>query len=152
MKSHDPTVTSSRVIYKFLFWALLSVLLAYYLLEHVLGGIADADELVLKHQLKWGACVYVTYYGAPATDLDTLRFYLSSPIPGSDEEILKELNTRNSFMITDSALEDVVVRDTANGVGITVKGAVYRYFSKQYTQTDGLKSYRVSLNQLDEVD
>ncbi len=152
MKSHHPTVSSPRAVYKFLFWALLSVLLVYYLLEHVLGGIADAGELVLKHQLKRGAWVYVTYYGAPATDLDTLRFYLSSPIAGSDEEILKELNTRNSFMITDSALEDVVVRDTANGVGITVRGSVYRYFSKQYTQTDGLQSYRVSLNQLDEGD
>jgi hypothetical protein len=144
--------TKSSIPYKLLFWALLSVLLIYYLLEHVLGGIADADDLVLKYQLKRGAWVYVTHYGAPATDLDTLRFYLSSPIPGSDEEILKELNKQNSFMITDSALEDVMVRDTANGVGITVKGAVYRYFSKQYTQTDGLESYRVSLSQQDERD
>ncbi|UZJ58900.1 hypothetical protein OKW98_20325 [Pseudomonas sp. KU26590] len=152
MNSHDQTGTNSPAIYKFLFWALLSVLLIYYLLEHVLGGIADADDLVLKHQLKRGAWVYVTYYGAPATDLDTLRFYLSSPIPGPDEEILKELNRRNSFMITDSALKDVVIRDTDNGVGIGVKGAVYDYFSKQYTQTDGLQSYRVSLNQLDESD
>ncbi|MFP3851700.1 hypothetical protein [Pseudomonas sp. W5-01] len=142
--------TETCVPYKFLFWALLSALLIYYLLEHMLSGIADADELVLKRQLKRGAWVYVTYYGAPATDLDTLRFYLSSPIPGSDEEILKELNKRNSFMITDSALEDVVVSDTPNGVGITVKGAVYRFFSKQYTQTDGLQSYRVSLSQQDE--
>lgn len=142
--------TKSSIPYKLLFWALLSVLLIYYLLEHVLGGIADADDLALKYQLKRGAWVYVTHYGAPATDLDTLRFYLSSPIPGSDKEILKELNKRKSFMITDSSLEDVVVRDTANGVGITVKGAVYRYFSKQYTQTDGLQSYRVSLSQQDE--
>ncbi|MGA3683437.1 hypothetical protein [Pseudomonas graminis] len=150
MKSQDPTDTSRRAIYKYLFWALLSVVLIYYLLEHLSGGIADADDLVLKHQLKRGAWVYVTYYSAPATDLDTLRFYLSSPIPGSDKEILKELNKRKSFMITDSSLEDVVLRDTANGVGITVKGAVYRYFSKQYTQTDGLQSYRVSLSQQDE--
>lgn len=142
--------TKSSIPYKLLFWALLSVLLIYYLLEHLSGGVADADDLVLKHQLKRGAWVYVTYYGAPATDLDTLRFYLSSPIPGSDKEILKELNKRKSFMITDSSLEDVVVRDTANGVGITVKGAVYRYFSKQYTQMDGLQSYRVSLSQQDE--
>lgn len=142
--------TKTSVPYRFLFWALLSVLLIYYLLENVLGGIADADELVLKHQLKRGAWVYVTYYGAPATDLDTLRFYLSSPIPGSDEEILKELNKRNSFMITDSAIEDVMIGEKGNGVGITVKGAVYRYFSKQYTQTDGLQSYRVSLSQQDE--
>lgn len=142
--------TKSSIPYKLLFWALLSVLLIYYLLEHLSGGVADADDLVLKHQLKRGAWVYVTYYGAPATDLDTLRFYLSSPIPGSDKEILKELNKRKSFMITDSSLEDVVLRDTANGVGITVKGAVYRYFSKQYTQTDGLQSYRVSLSQQDE--
>lgn len=152
MNSHDQTDTKPPAIYKFLFWALLSVLLIYYLLEHVLGGIADADELVLKHQLKRGAWVYVTYYGAPATDLDTLRFYLSSPILGSDKEILKELNKRSSFMITDSALEDVVIRDTANGVGITVKGAVYDYFSKQYTQSEGLQSYRVRLNQQDEGD
>lgn len=140
----------SSIPYKLLFWALLSVLLIYYLLEHVLGGIADADDLVLKYQLKRGAWVYVTHYGAPATDLDTLRFYISSPILGSDDKILKELNKRSSFMVTDSALEDVVVRDTPNGVGITVKGAVYRFFSKQYTQTDGLQSYRVSLYQQDE--
>lgn len=142
--------TKPSIPYKFLFWALLSVLLVYYLLEHLLGGIADADELVLRYQLKRGAWVYVTHYGAPATDLDTLRFYLSDPIPGADEEILKELNERNSFVITDSAIEDVVIRETENGVGITVKGAVYRYFSKQYTQSDGLQSYRVSLNQQDE--
>lgn len=150
MNSHDPTAPNSRAIYKLLFWVLLSVLLIYYLLEHVLGGIADADELVLKHQLKRGAWVYVTYYRAPATDLDTLRFYLSSTIAGSDEEILKELNTRNSFMITDSAIEGVMIGEKDNGVGITVKGAVYRYFSKQYTQIDGLQSYRVSLCQQDE--
>lgn len=142
--------TKPSIPYKFLFWALLSVLLVYYLLEHLLGGIADADALVLRYQLKRGAWVYVTHYGAPATDLDTLRFYLSDPIPGADEEILKELNKRNSFVITDSAIEDVVIRETENGVGITVKGAVYRYFSKQYTQSDGLQSYRVSLNQQDE--
>ncbi|MCF7535250.1 hypothetical protein [Pseudomonas petrae] len=150
MNSHDPADTTPRAIYKFLFWVLLSVLLIYYLLEHVPGGIADADELVLKHQLKRGAWVYVTHYGAPATDLDTLRFYLSDPIPGADEEILKNLNERNSFVITDSALEDVMIRETEDGVGITVKGAVYRYFSKQYTQSDGLQSYRVSLYQQDE--
>jgi hypothetical protein len=142
--------TKPSIPYKFLFWALLSVLLVYYLLEHLLGGIADSDELVLRYQLKRGAWVYVTHYGAPATDFDTLRFYLSDPIPGADEEILKELNKRNSFVITDSAIEDVVIRETENGVGITVKGAVYRYFSKQYTQSDGLQSYRVSLNQQDE--
>jgi hypothetical protein len=150
MRSQDPTDTSRRAIYKYFFWALLSVLLVYYLLEHVLGGIADADELVLKHQLKRGAWVCVTHYGAPATDLDTLRFYLSSPIPGSDEEILKELNKQNSFMITDSAIEDMMIGEKDNGVGITVKGAVYRYFSKQYTQSDGLQSYRMSLYQQDE--
>ena len=142
--------TKSSIPYKLLFWALLSVLLIYYLLEHVLGGIADADDLVLKYPLKRGAWVYVTHYGAPATDLDALRFYLSSPVPGSDEEILKELNKRNSFMITDSAIEDVMIGEKDNGVGITVKGAVYRYFSKQYTQSDGLQSYRVSLYQQDE--
>ena len=142
--------TKSSIPYKLLFWALLSVLLIYYLLEHVLGGIADADDLVLKYPLKRGAWVYVTHYGAPATDLDTLRFYLSSPVPGSDEEILKELNKRNSFMITDSAIEDVMIGEKDNGVGITVKGAVYLYFSKQYTQSDGLQSYRVSLYQQDE--
>lgn len=150
MNSQDPTDTKPWPIYKFLFWALLSVLLVYYLLEHVLGGIGDADELVLKHQLKRGAWVYVTRYRAPATDLDTLRFYLSSPIPGSDEEVLEELNERNSFVITDSAIKDVMIRETDNGVSITVKGAIYRYFSKQYTQSDGLQSYRVSLNQQDE--
>jgi hypothetical protein len=93
--------------------------------------------------------MYITHYGAPATDLDTLRFYLTDPIMGSDEEILLALNNRNSFLITDSALEDVVVRDTLNGVGITVKGVVYHYFSKQYTKADGLRSYKVSLDQKD---
>jgi hypothetical protein len=146
---NQKAINSGR-IYKYLFWMLGSAVLIYYLLVHVLSGMADADDLVLKQQLNGGGWMYITHYGAPATDLDTLRFYLTDPIMGSDEEILLALNDRNSFLITDSALEDVVVRDTLNGVGITVKGVVYHYFSKQYTKADGLRSYRVSLDQKDE--
>jgi hypothetical protein len=146
---NQKAINSGR-IYKYLFWMLGSAVLIYYLLVHVLSGMADADDLVLKQKLNGGAWMYITHYGAPATDLDTLRFYLTDLIMGSDEEILQVLNDRNSFLITDSALEDVVVRDTLNGVGIRVKGVVYRYFSKQYTKADGLRSYRVSLDQKDE--
>lgn len=53
-------------------------------------------------------------------------------------------------MITDSALEDVAIRDTQNGINIELQGAVYRYFSKQYlTQGEKLMSYRITLTQRD---
>ena len=142
--------TKSRNLYKILFWALLSVLAVDYLLNSVVGGIADADDLVIKKEVKGGAWIYVTHYGAPATDLDTLRFYISNQLQGTDQEILKQLNELSSFMITDSNVQDVVIRDTQNGVGIDVKGAVYNYYSKQYTNGEKFKSYRVSLNQQDE--
>ena len=142
--------TKSRNLYKILFWALLSVLAVDYLLNSVVGGIADADDLVIKKEVKGGAWIYVTHYGAPATDLDTLRFYISNQLQGTDQEILKQLNELSSFMITDSNVQDVVIRDTQNGVGIDVKGAVSNYYSKQYTNGEKFKSYRVSLNQQDE--
>ncbi|EGH15653.1 hypothetical protein Pgy4_21495, partial [Pseudomonas savastanoi pv. glycinea str. race 4] len=90
-------------------------------------------SLLLSRRLRAGRWVYVTRYGAPATDLDTLRFYIDNQIQGTDQEILKQLNKQSSFMITDSSVQDVVIRDTQNGVGIDVKGAVYNYYSKQYT-------------------
>ncbi|KPB55832.1 Uncharacterized protein AC511_4543 [Pseudomonas coronafaciens pv. oryzae] len=94
--------------------------------------------------------MYVTEYFAPATDLNTLRFYISKPLSGDDKEVLKELNKANLFMVTDSAVKDVKIRDTENGVGIEIKGAVYRYFSKQYlTEGETLKSYRITLSQQD---
>ncbi|EGH04568.1 hypothetical protein PSYAE_21944 [Pseudomonas amygdali pv. aesculi str. 0893_23] len=142
--------TKSRNVYKILFWCLLGLLVIDYILDSVVGGIADADELVIKQEVKGGAWVYVTLYGAPATDLDTLRFYIDNQIQGTDQEILKQLNKQSSFMITDSSVQDVVIRDTQNGVGIDVKGAVYNYYSKQYTDGEKFKSYRVSLNQQDE--
>lgn len=142
--------TKSRNVYKILFWCLLGLLVIDYFLDSVVGGIADADELVIKQEVKGGAWVYVTRYGAPATDLDTLRFYIDNQIQGTDQEILKQLNRQSSFMITDSSVQDVVIRDTQNGVGIDVKGAVYNYYSKQYIDGEKFKSYRVSLNQQDE--
>lgn len=142
--------TKSRNVYKVLFWCLLGLLVIDYFLDSVVGGIADADELVIKQAVKGGAWVYVARYGAPATDLDTLRFYIDNQIQGTDQEILKRLNKQSSFMITDSNVQDVVIRDTQNGVGIDVKGAVYSYYSKQYTDGEKFKSYRVSLNQQDE--
>ncbi len=142
--------TKPRNRYKILFWALLGLLAIDYFLDSVVGGIADADDLVIKKEVKGGAWVYVTHYGAPATDLDTLRFYIGTQIQGTDQEILKQLNKQSSFMITDSNVQDVVIRDTLNGVGIDVKGAVYNYYSKQYTDGEKFKGYRISLNQQDE--
>ncbi|WP_024678646.1 hypothetical protein [Pseudomonas syringae] len=140
---------SSCKVYKFLFWFLLVLALIEYLLDSVVGGMADADELAKKQEVNGGAWVYVTRYRASVTDLDTLRFYIGSQISGPDQEILKQLNRKKPFMITDSDLQDVVVRNSVNGIGIDVKGAIYNYYSKQYVRGDEFKSYRISLNQQD---
>jgi hypothetical protein len=47
--------TSNGRVYKYLFWMLGSALVIYYLLVHVLSGMADADDLVLKQKLNGGA-------------------------------------------------------------------------------------------------
>jgi len=53
-------------------------------------------------------------------------------------------------LITDSELKDVSIQDTPNGIAITVKGAVYRYFSKEYVgEGNQMRSYRITLTQLD---
>jgi len=112
-----------------------------------LGG---ADEIVLRRQLPQGDWLYVTRYGAMATDMDTLRFYISKPLEGNDSEVLHKLNKASEFLITDSSLENIAILDTSNGVGITVQGAVYRYFSKEsVTEGDDLRSYRITLTQKD---
>lgn len=139
-----------KINYKILFWTLVTIIAFRFIFDGLLFGRGDADELVMKRELPDGGWLYTTQYGAPATDLDTLRFYISKPLQGDDVEVLKQLNEANLFLITDSALKDVKVRDTDNGVDIELKGAVYRYYSKQYiTEDDRLKSYRITLNQKD---
>ncbi|MCQ3017960.1 hypothetical protein NLO83_20485 [Pseudomonas tremae] len=139
-----------KLNYKFFFWTLVIIIALRFIFDGFLFGRGDADEVVIKRELSDGAWLYVTEYFAPATDLNTLRFYISKPLSGNDKEVLKELNKANLFMVTDSAVKDVKIRDTENGVGIEIKGAVYRYFSKQYlTEGETLKSYRITLSQQD---
>ncbi|KAA3529882.1 prophage PssSM-03 [Pseudomonas coronafaciens pv. porri] len=139
-----------KLNYKFFFWTLVIIIALRFIFDGFLFGRGDADEVVIKRELPDGAWLYVTEYFAPATDLNTLRFYISKPLSGNDKEVLKELNKANLFMVTDSAVKDVKIRDTENGVGIEIKGAVYRYFSKQYlTEGETLKSYRITLSQQD---
>ncbi|MDG6399983.1 hypothetical protein QCD79_08255 [Pseudomonas quasicaspiana] len=144
-----PKPVSPNAFYKIGFWILAFVLITSAAI-HWLDGPGDADEVVLKRELPGGAWLYATRYLAPATDLDTLRFYIKKPLQGDDTEILQQLNENSGFMITDSALEDVAIRDTQNGINIELQGAVYRYFSKQYlTQGEKLTSYRITLTQRD---
>ncbi|KWS20816.1 hypothetical protein AL062_02565 [Pseudomonas syringae pv. syringae] len=139
-----------KLNYKFFFWTLVIIIALRFIFDGILFGQGDADEVVIKRELPDGAWLYVTEYFAPATDLNTLRFYISKPLSGNDKEVLRELNKANLFMVTDSDVKDVKIRDTENGVGIEIKGAVYRYFSKQYlTEGETLKSYRITLSQQD---
>ncbi|EPN52666.1 hypothetical protein A244_17044 [Pseudomonas syringae pv. actinidiae ICMP 18807] len=136
--------------YKFFFWTLVIIIALRFVFDGFLFGRGDADEVVIKRELPDGAWLYATKYFAPATDLDTLRFYISKPLSGNDSEVLKQLNKANLFMVTDSQVKDVKIHDTENGVGIEIKGAVYRYYSKQYvTEGETLKSYRITLSQQD---
>lgn len=142
---------SFKINYKILFWILVAIVALRFILDDFLFGRGDADEIVIKHQLPDGGWLYATKYGAPATDLDTLRFYISKPLEGDDSQVLKQLNKANLFLITDSAVKDIKIRNTENGVGIDLQGAVYRYYSKQYiTEGEKLKSYRITLNQKDD--
>ncbi|MFW3166057.1 hypothetical protein WBQ28_16370 [Pseudomonas syringae pv. syringae] len=139
-----------KLNYKFFFWALAIIIALRFIFDGFLFGRGDADEVVIKRELADGAWLYVTEYFAPATDLNTLRFYISKPLSGDDSYILKELNEADLFLITDSAVKDVKIRDTENDVGIEIKGAVYYYFSKEYlTEGETLKSYRITLSQQD---
>ncbi|MCD5972713.1 hypothetical protein KDX24_15815 [Pseudomonas sp. CDFA 550] len=149
MRYANTQACQSQRFYKIGFWILAFVLITSAAI-HWLDGPGDADEVVLKRELHGGAWLYATRYLAPATDLDTLRFYIKKPLQGDDAEILQQLNENSGFMITDSALEDVAIRDTQNGMNIELQGAVYRYFSKQYlTQGEKLTSYRITLTQRD---
>lgn len=116
---------SLNAFYKVGFWILAFVLITSAAI-HWLDGPGDADEVVLKRELHGGAWLYATRYLAPATDLDTLRFYIKKPLQGDDTEILQQLNETGGFLITDSALEDVAICDTQNGINIELQGAVYR--------------------------
>ncbi|MDU8500917.1 hypothetical protein RYB01_17245 [Pseudomonas syringae] len=146
----NPKDTNFRFTYKNSFWILVIFLIAKTFLGDFFDFGSDADEVVLKRRLPQGDWLYVTRYGAMATDMDTLRFFISKPLEGDDSEVLHKLNRESEFLITDSSLENVAIHDTSNGVGITVKGAVYRYFSKEYvTEGDDLRSYRITLTQED---
>ncbi|MCI3946931.1 hypothetical protein K0038_04007 [Pseudomonas syringae] len=136
--------------YTFFFWLLFSVVVFKLTLFDYLDDPSGADEVVMKRQLPQGDWLYITRYLAPATDLNTLRFYISKRLEGSDSQVLKRLNEDSLFLLTDSELSDVKITDTPNGVGVEVTGAVYSYFSKQYiTEGETLKSYRITLNQRD---
>jgi hypothetical protein len=140
-----------RPTYKTWFWLLVTILVINSIFTSLTGGPGDADELVLKRELPRGGWLYITRYGAFATDLDTLRFYISEPLKGDDIEILQQLNTANKFLVTDSEIKEVEVTDTTNGVHIKLQGAVYQYFSKQYLgKGEDLTSYRITLSQSDD--
>ncbi|RMR01961.1 hypothetical protein [Pseudomonas syringae group genomosp. 7] len=146
----NPKDTNFKFTYKNSFWILVVFLIAKAFLGDLFDFGSDADEVVLKRALPQGDWLYITRYGAMATDVDTLRFFISKPLEGDDSEVLHKLNKESEFLITDSSLENVAIHDTPNGVGITVKGAVYRYFSKEYvTEGDDLRSYRITLTQED---
>lgn len=137
--------------YKLLFWGLISIIALRYFLDYVIGGAANADELVLKKEVGEDTWVYATRYDAPATDRNTLRFYISPHIQGSDQEILQKLKGSPVFMITDSDVKDVTIHNTYNGIKVSVKGAVYSYYSRQYIEGDKPRRYRISLSQLDDT-
>jgi len=145
-----PKLKAINFPYKTGFW----VLVAFLTLKSVFIDSWDtpggAHEVVMKRALAGGGWLYATRYAAAATDPDTLRFYISKPLQGDDTEILQQLNKASSFLITDSALKDIVIHDTHNGIRIELLGAVYRYFSKQYlNQGEALTSYRITLTQRD---
>lgn len=147
---HSPKATKFEFSYRKAFWILVTVLVIKTLFGASSDIGTDADELVLKRELPQGDWLYVTRYGAMATDMDTLRFFISRPLEGNDSEILDRLNKVSEFLITDSELKDVSIQDTPNGIAITVKGAVYRYFSKEYVgEGNQMRSYRITLTQLD---
>lgn len=146
----QPESLNLKFNYKFFFWLLFSIVVLKLTLFGYLDSPSGADEVVMKRELPQGDWLYITRYGAPATDLDTLRFYISKRLDGSDSQVLKQLNDSNLFLLTDSALSDVNIFETPNGVGVEVTGAVYQYFSKQYiTEGETLKSYRITLSQHD---
>lgn len=141
--------TNLGFTYKHAFWLLLAVLIFNASFGDFFEFGSDADEVVLKRQLPQGDWLYITRYGAMVTDMDTLRFFISKPLDGNDADLLKKLNKGGEFLITDSALENVVIQETPDGVAITLKGAVYLYFSEEYvTEGDQLRSYRITLTQL----
>ncbi|MEX5530730.1 hypothetical protein [Pseudomonas syringae] len=146
----QPESLNLKFNYKFFFWLLFSIVVLKLTLFDYLDSPSGADEVVMKRELPQGDWLYITCYWAPATDLNTLRFYISKHLAGSDSQVLKQLNEASLFLLTDSALSDVRISNTPNGVGVEVTGAVYQYFSKQYiTEGDTLRSYRITLNQHD---
>ncbi|WP_024691515.1 hypothetical protein [Pseudomonas tremae] len=136
--------------YKFFFWLLFSVVVLKFTLFDYLDSPSGADELLMKRELPQGDWLYISRYLAPATDLNTLRFYISKRLEGNDSDVLKQLNETHLFLLTDSDPGDIKISDTPNGVGVEVTGAVYDYFSKQYiTEGETLRSYRITLTQHD---
>ena len=84
-----PKPVSPNAFYKIGFWILAFVLITSAAI-HWLDGPGDADEVVLKRELPGGAWLYATRYLAPATDLDTLRFYIKEAATGRGLSILQQ--------------------------------------------------------------
>jgi hypothetical protein len=109
-----------------------------------------SSEIVLKQPFIPGQWVYVMREGHDPSEPPSLRFYVDD-FEASPQVMNVRLGKKLPFLVSDTALEDVVIRKVANGLQIQVRGAVHSYRSDLYlADGDTYTTYRISLEQRDD--
>ncbi|WP_426133644.1 hypothetical protein [Pseudomonas sp. PWP3-1b2] len=133
---------------KYLGWAVLIGLAALFIYAFA-NKPALPSEIVLKQDFIPGQSIYIVQDARNPDEPKSLRFYVNNG-GGNDETMKVRLGKTPPFLVSDTDLKDVVIQRVANGLHITLKGAVMRYHSDLYLEDgDTYTTYRVSLEQLD---
>ncbi|MEO8489448.1 hypothetical protein [Pseudomonas sp.] len=134
---------------KYLGWALLISLAALFIYAFA-NKPALPSEIVLKQDFIPGQSIYIVQDARNPDEPKSLRFYVNNGGDRNDETMKVRLGKTPPFLVSDTDLKDVVIQRVANGLHITLKGAVMRYHSDLYLEDgDTYTTYRVSLEQID---
>ena len=106
-------------------------------------------QIVLKQNFIPGEWLYIVEEARDRSEPKSLKFYMDHR-ESTDETMKVYLGKTPPFLVSDTDLKDVVIQRVANGLHITLKGAVMRYHSDLYLEDgDTYTTYRVSLEQID---
>ena len=141
--------TNQTLRKKLLAWLVLLVVAAVALFFYLIRP-QYSSEIVLKQAFIPGQWVYVMRNGHEASEPPSLRFYVDD-FEASPQVMSVRLGKKLPFLVSDTALEDVVIQKVANGLKIQIRGAVQSYRSDLYlADGDTHTTFRVSLEQRDD--
>ena len=134
---------------KYLGWALILGLAALFIYAFA-NKPALPSEIVLKQDFIPGQSIYIVQDARNPDEPKSLRFYVNNGGGRNDETMKVRLGKTPPFLVSDTDLKDVVIQRVANGLRITLKGAVSDYQSNLYLEDgDTYTTYRVSLEQIE---